>query len=71
MDKIDEEYMNELAKGQTDSSKAALDIKINDDGTTLQTLRVSFYSSGSQCVSETTELYSVFFFSIGLGFRSE
>ncbi|GAU93345.1 hypothetical protein RvY_05299 [Ramazzottius varieornatus] len=39
MDKIDEEYMNELAKGQTDSSKAALDIKINEDGTTLQTIR--------------------------------
>lgn len=40
MDKIDLEFINELAKGQSSSSKTATDIKINDDGTTLDDIQV-------------------------------
>ncbi|XP_055353732.1 pre-mRNA-splicing factor 18-like [Paramacrobiotus metropolitanus] len=39
MDKIDLEFMNELAKGQSTSSKTATDIKIQDDGTTMEDIQ--------------------------------
>lgn len=40
MDKIDQEFMDEMAKGQTGPEKSNVDIKIVDDGTTLEDIQV-------------------------------
>ncbi|OQV23970.1 Pre-mRNA-splicing factor 18 [Hypsibius exemplaris] len=60
MDKIDEEFMNEVAKGEHSPTKNATDIKIADDGTTLDDIRKLSEGGGEKNPNVTREVISKF-----------